>query len=120
MELYIPKTGDIFSVCIKNGYHSISLGRMFRWSSVAGFCFRRPHQEPQMTALTRLFELVKLDQMPRLICQKCIRYPINFHTSIRRGNELEYSGYDKTFFQKLFKRQVKLHIPPLRNINHGT
>lgn len=92
---------------------------MFRYSTVAGFWFRRPHQEPQMTALTRFFELAKLDQIPRVTCQKCIKYPINFHTSIRMGNELEYSGYDKTFFQKLFKRQTKLHIPTLRSINHG-
>ncbi len=119
MELYIPKGGDVFSVCIEKYYKSISFGRFFRYSTVAGFWFRRPRIEPKMTALKRFLELVKLDQMDGINCQKCIKYPIEFHTSIRLGNELEYSGYDKTFFQKLFKKQPKLYIPPLRSINHG-
>ena len=72
-----------------------------------------------MTATKRFFELVKLDQMPGVSCQKCIKYPIDFHTSIVMGNELEYSGYDKTFFQKLFRKQAKQHLLPLESINHG-
>jgi len=105
MELYIPKGGDIFSICIKKHYQSIAfLFPVFRWSSVAGFTIRLPRIHPTMTAMKRFYQLVKLDQIPGVICNKCIKYPIEFHTSIREGNELQYSGYERTIIDKLLRR----------------
>lgn len=95
MQLYIPKTGNTVALCIKQNYFSIAFFfPVFRYSTAGGLQIRRPHfLIPKMTALERFFDLVKLDQMPRVVCQKCIKYPIEFHTSIREGNELQYSGY---------------------------
>jgi len=105
MELYIPKSGNIFSICIKDGYHSISIAGIFRWSTVSGFWLRRPRIEPKMAALQRLDELVKLDQITGLECKKCIKYPLNFYYGIREGNELQYSGYERTIFNKILRRK---------------
>jgi len=106
MQLYIPKTGNIFSLCLTNNYQSISFGRTsFRYSSYAGLTIRRPRIHPKMTAMKRFFELVQLDQVPRVVCQKCIKYPIEFHTSIRSGNELQYSGYERTIVDKILRRR---------------
>lgn len=104
MELYIPKGGNTFSICIQKGYRSISIGRIFRYSTVAGVWFRRPRIEPKMTALKRFEGLVKLDQIHSVSCQKCIKYPIDFYSSIRGGKELEYSGYENTIIDKLLRR----------------
>lgn len=94
MEIYFPKGGDWFSLCIKKRYRAISFGNCFRYSTVAGFTLRKPRIPLKIdTALLRFYELVALDQMPRVSCQKCIKYPIEFHTSIIEGNELQYSGY---------------------------
>jgi len=57
-----------------------------------------------MTAMKRFFELVALDQVPGVLCLKCIKYPIEFHTSIRAGNELDYSGYERTIIDKILRR----------------
>lgn len=95
LQLYVPKTGDIFSFYWRRrGLKSISLGRIFRFSTFSGFWFRKPRIEPPMTALKRFYELVQLDQVEGVSCQKCIKYPIEFHTSIRAGNELEHSGFE--------------------------
>jgi len=103
MELYIPKTGNTFSICLEKGYKSISIGRMIRWSTVSGWWLRRPRIEPKMTAMKRFYELVTLDQMFGVTCQKCIKYPIEFHTNIIEGNELQYSGYERTIFNKILR-----------------
>jgi len=67
---------------------------------------RRPlRHRTVMTALLRLKELIVLDQMPGVTCQKCIKYPIEFHVSIRSGDELDYSGYYKrTILDIILKR----------------
>lgn len=105
-ELYIPKTGDIFSFSWKRGgLKSISFGRVFRYSTFSGLWLRRPRIERPMTALKRFFELVQLDQVEGLTCEKCKMYPIEFHTSIRAGNELDYSGFESirdTIFGRKF------------------
>jgi len=106
MDLFIPRSGDIFSISINKNHFSIAFFfPLFRYSTYTGVITRRPKfLIPKMTALKRFYDLVKLDQMPRVVCEKCIKYPINFHTSIREGNELQYSGYDRTIIDKLLRR----------------
>ena len=105
MQLYIPKTGNFFSIHVEKNHKSISfLFPMFRYSTTSGLMWRTPRIHPKMTAMKRFFELVALDQVPRVVCPKCIRYPLEFHNSIRAGDELQYSGYERTIIDKILRR----------------
>lgn len=103
-QICIPKTGNVLLIHLTKHSYFLSIWRLII-SSHSGVWITRPIIPPRkMTALKRFYSLVELDQCGKVDCQKCIRYPIEFHTSIRNGNEIQYSGYETTILDRILRR----------------
>jgi len=101
-QICIPKIGDILLIDIHRHKFFISLGKFLIISSYSGIWTRKPLRPRKMVAMKRFFDLVKCDNLSK--CDKCIKYTLQFHTSIIEGNEIVYSGYERTLLDKILRR----------------
>lgn len=106
VKIRIPKTGNLFSFWVTKRYQAICFGQFFRYSSVSGLYIRKPLvQKKTMLDLLRWYEFVKMDNMTD--CKKCLGHVMHFYTSMRNGDEIDYSGYYKrTFLDILLRRKI--------------
>lgn len=102
-QICIPATGDILLINIHRDRFFISIGGFLIISSVSGIWRRKSIRPRKMIAMKRFYDFVTCDNLAK--CNKCIHYPIKFHKSIVEGNEIDYSGFEITLLDKIFRRK---------------